>query len=259
MIDKAQINNLIEQIPAIPSLLKVCEKELLTGNLTKAAKVISDDLAFVSYMQTLINSPAYGLKSEIKDINQIFTLLGANGVLSVLNSYTVLLNTPKKWQIFNIDNYDFANLQAGFLSNWSKILNELKIDDKEILRSIALVPATIFICDRLFSSHTNILDLVIRMSGLSYNEILKREAKTNIFEIVAMIAKKWDFSNKVIEIFNRLDSGDNQISTYMKLLISYELSLANYSQAGFGELFDFAILPNADQMQTFLKAISYEG
>ena len=115
MIDKAQINNLIEQIPAIPSLLKVCEKELLTGNLTKAAKVISDDLAFVSYMQTLINSPAYGLKSEIKDINQIFTLLGANGVLSVLNSYTVLLNTPKKWQIFNIDNYDFANLQAGFL------------------------------------------------------------------------------------------------------------------------------------------------
>ena len=240
MIDKAQINNLIEQIPAIPSLLKVCEKELLTGNLTKAAKVISDDLAFVSYMQTLINSPAYGLKSEIKDINQIFTLLGANGVLSVLNSYTVLLNTPKKWQIFNIDNYDFANLQAGFLSNWSKILNELKIDDKEILRSITLVPATIFICDRLFSSHTNVLDLVVRMSGLSYNEILKREAKTNIFEIVAMIAK-------------------NQIPTYMKLLISYELSLANYSQAGFGELFDFAILPNADQMQTFLKAISYEG
>ena len=33
MVDKNQIDELVEQIPAIPALLKACEGELLAGNL----------------------------------------------------------------------------------------------------------------------------------------------------------------------------------------------------------------------------------
>lgn len=258
MVDKNQIDELVEQIPAIPALLKACEGELLAGNLSKAAKIASDDLAFITYLQTLINSPAYGLKGNIKDTSQIFSLLGVDDMLNILSSYLVALSAPEKWLVFNINNRKFSNLQAGFLSNWFKVLSAIGIKNREIFRAVTLVPAAICVCDKIFGSHLNTLELVLRTGGLSYNEILKREINTNIFEIIGIIAKKWGFSEEIIKIFTDLDKQNDEISIYIILLISYELSLPEYSSAGFGELFEYEVRASEEQMRVFLEAVNYE-
>ena len=259
MINQTQIDELISQIPPIPATLRVCQNHLEMGNLTQAAKIASNDLAFVSYMQGIINSPAYGLKSEVKDINQIFSLLGANELLSIVRSYLVLLTTPKKWQIFNIDNIKFSHLQASFLGDWSKLLAQLNIQNKDIFHSIALIPASLSLCDKIFSQHLGILGLVLRASGISYNEILKKDLNTDIFEILALIASKWNLSQNVINIVKNLANSNDTISNYITLLTTYELSKAQYANSGFEEIFEFSSNASDEQLEIFKKAVCYEG
>lgn len=261
MITKSDIEELISHIPAIPNTLKICEKELLQNNLTKAVEVAEQDIAFVMYMRSVINKPVFGLAKDVQDITQIFSLIGTYGMLNILSSYYVLLTTPKKWTIFNLDNIGFANLQTDFLENWTKILTAIEISDKEILRSITLIPASICLCNKIFENHIVNLNHIIRSSGLSYNEILKREIGADIFELSCRIAQKWGLSNKIIDIFQNLNkpSKKTKVTTYMNLLISYELSKAEFKNVGFGEFFEYNFEFSEDELKVFMRAIEYEA
>lgn len=261
MIKQEDIDILISQIPAIPTILKSCEDALINGDLAKAAAIAKNDLALVGYMRAIINKPIYGFKKEIKDISQIFSTLGVDETTNILYSYYVLLTTPKKWKIFNLDTQKFASLQADFMINWGKILKAIYVTDKEILKSITLIPSSICLCERIFAQKTENLDQIMRTSGLSYNEILKREIGLDVFELCCKIAYKWQLSPTIIDIFQNLGkkNGQTKITTYMHLLISYELSKSEFANAGFGELFEFDCAPSADELEIFIKAIEYEA
>jgi len=63
---------------------------------------------------------------------------------------------------------------------------------------------------------------------------------------------------EIIKIFTDLDKQNDEISIYIILLISYELSLPEYSSAGFGELFEYEVRASEEQMRVFLEAVNYE-
>ncbi|QKG29580.1 HDOD domain-containing protein [Campylobacter sp. RM16187] len=260
MIKQESIDELIAQIPAIPAILKSCENTLASGDLAKAAAIAKNDLALVEYMRSIINKPIFGFKKEIKDISQIFSALGADRTTDILYSYYVLLTTPKKWKIFNLDTQKFANLQANFMIDWGKILKEIKVDNKDIFKSITIIPSSISVCEKIFSENAENLKHVLRTSGLSYNTILKREIGFDIFEICCKIAEKWQLSNIVVDIFQNLSKQEEQttITKYIHLLISYELSKPEFANSGFGEMFEFNCNASPKELETFMKAIGYE-
>lgn len=261
MINQADIDRIISQIPAIPAILKTCQSALESGDLAKAAAVASNDLALVGYMRSIINKPIFGFKKEIKEISQIFATLGVDETINVLYSYYVLLTTPKKWQIFDMDTHKFANLQANFMFNWGQILKEISVNDKEILKSITLIPASICLCEKIFETNLDDLRLINKTSGVSYNEILRRQSGLDIFELCCLVGQKWQLSSTIIDIFSRLGKKDRQdkITTYINLLISYELSKSEFRNAGFGELFEFDLEPSEDEVEIFMRAVSYEA
>ncbi|MDO5045065.1 HDOD domain-containing protein [Campylobacter sp.] len=261
MVNQADIDRLIAQIPAIPAILKTCENALASGDLAKAASVANNDLALVGYMRSIINKPIFGFKKEIKDISQIFSTLGVDETINILYSYYVLLTTPKKWQIFDMDTHKFANLQANFIFDWTKILKKISVNDKEILKSITLIPASICLCEKIFEADIENLELINQESGASYSEILRRQSGLDIFELCCKVAQKWQLSPVIIDIFSRLGKKDKQskITTYMNLLISYELSRAEFQSAGFAELFEFDMKPSEDEIETFMRALEYEA
>ena len=112
--------------------LKISKIHVNEGDLVKAAKTASEDLALKAYLKNLVNKPIYGFKNEVNELPQIFGILGVNAAKQSLYNYMLSLLTPKKWVLFKMNQHLFYDLQADLSRKWHDILVKLNIDDKDI-------------------------------------------------------------------------------------------------------------------------------
>jgi len=262
MITNKMIDSFIEKIPPKPDALHATIKFLNDGNLTKAAKVAEEDLALKSYLIHLVNKPIYGFKTEVSDIGQIFGILSLSGSQQTVYNYMLSLLCPKKWELFNLNEISFNELQANLSSHWKKILDFLNIKDKEIESAITLLPASIIVSEALFSTKKEDVELLRSVNALDYNTILTRLCGTSLFDICNMIATKWDMSQQIQQIVyasSGLNPSDNeQINTlakWMHLLLFYELSQPLFIKAGLNDFIDFQLEYVQDIYEDFTKVM----
>lgn len=261
MITKEHVLEYIKKIPPTPAILKQTLAAINAGELTKAARIAEEDLALKAYLKDLVNKPIYGFKNEVSDISQIFGILGINGAQQVLYHYMLTLLTPKQWNLFDLSANNFQDLQATLSQHWKKVLAHLDIDDKEIESAIALLPASIIVCDALFATVLEEVQLLRSVKALDYNTILKRLNGMDLFDICQLIAKKWEMEPKIGEIVQAAsgvkpsdDEMNNLLGKWMHLLLFYELSQPATAAAGLNDFIDFQIEYvediNDDFMQT---------
>lgn len=248
MITTQKLNSYIDKIPPAPEALRETLHLLNVGDLTKASKVASGDLALASYLKTLMNKPIYGFRNEVSEISQIFGILGVSGSQQAVYNYMISLLSPKKWQLFKLNASGFHNLQAELSVNWKKILQHLNINDKYIESSIALLPASIIISEALFSEKINDLNLLRSSSDIDLNTILKRLCGLDLFDICEKISQKWEMKESIAKIVQaasglkpQKDENINQLGKWMHLLLFYTLSKPAFIEAGLNDFIDFQV------------------
>ena len=248
MVTNDDISDFIQKIPPTSKILKETIHLLNIGDLTKAAKIAQEDLALKSYLKNIVNKPIYGFKNEVNDVSQIFGILGISQSQQTVYNYMINLLNPSKWLLFKLNENSFHELQAQLSAKWSIILQHLKIGNKDIHSSIALLPASIIVTEALFCKYIDDVNLLRNTKALDYNTILKRLCKLSLFDICEKISIEWEM-DKIIPTILQSSSGliisdDEEINIlgkWMHLLLFYELSQTTFVEANLNDFIDFQI------------------
>jgi HD-like signal output (HDOD) protein len=270
MITTQDIETYISRIPPTPAILKKTLAYVKAGDLHKAAACAEEDAALSSYLKAFVNRPIFGFRSEVTKLSQIFGILGTAAAQQMLYSYMLSLLSPKEWKLFQLKKNSFADLQAHLSKSWKDILKHLAIDDKEIISAISLLPATIIVCEALFSNRLEEVTLLRSVKDLDYNTILKRLTEKDLFDISEMIATKWEFSDNIITIihasngnYKPQDSENPEgitqnalLGKWMHLLLFYTFSKPEFITAGLNDFIDFNVEYVGDIYEDFMTIMN---
>ena len=142
----------------------------------------------------------------------------------------------------------FYDLQAQLNQKWKIILKAQDINSKDIESAITLLPASIIVCEALFKEHQEEVNLLRSVKEIDYNTILKRLCNLDLFDICALIAKKWEMPEQIAHIIHCASgvkkNSDEQIQNlgnWMHLLLFYEFSQGAYIEAGLNDFLEFHI------------------
>lgn len=266
MITKEDIETYIERIPPAPEAVQKTLSLLQAGELGKAAKVASEDRALSAYLRDLVNKPIFGFKSEVKDIAQIFSILGVGSSVQTVYNYMMNLLSPKEWHFFAMNQRLFNDLQAELSSGWNKILAHLGIKDKDIEAAIALLPSAVIVSEALFNAHKADVELIRFAKELDLSTILKRLSGYTLFDISAMIAAKWDMPKKIADIVMAAsgsqqveDKEAQELGAWMHLLLFYTLSKPKYIDAGLNDFLEFNVEYVQSIYEDFTKIMEIEA
>jgi len=265
MLSETTIDNYIETIPPVPKVVKLCIDSLNDGDLVHAADIASEDRAFIHYLQNIVNKPIFGFRDEVKEARQIFGILGLSKAKQLIYGYYLLLILPKKWEVFDFNTSLFQDFQARLIHHWGKIVKFLGKDDNSLNQAISIIPATFVISEMLFRDINSTVKLLRDKKQMSYETIFYKMTDRTFFEISAMIAKKWDFSDDIVEMINKIgdlkegDFGENALLiSYLRLLLVYEMSRPAIIKAGLSDLFHLEPVFDDDILNNFYKIIQEE-
>lgn len=263
MINQEDIQSYIRSIPPSPDILKKVLLFIQEGELTKAANIASEDPALKLFLQNIVNKPIYGFKNDIKDVGQIFGVLGLSQAEQVVYNYMISLLEPKQWELFSLTNSSFSEIQDNLSMLWKKILVHKNINDKTIFSSIALLPASIIVCEALFKSKQDEVNLLRSAKEIDYNTILKRLVGMDLFDLCDQIAKTWEMPEMISRIILASsgkveDENDPQVielSKWMHLLFFYQLSQVACIEAGLNDFIEFNIAYVQDIYDEFQEVV----
>ena len=248
MITNEIINDFIEKIPPSPKALQATIVLLNKGELAQAAKIAQTDLALSAYLKNIVNKPIYGFAHEVTEVSQIFGILGVSSSQQTVYNYMMTLLSPKKWELFKLNESTFSELQARLSRHWKQILLHLEIDDMSIESSITLLPASIIVAEALFNDKKADVDLLRSVNNLDLNTILKRLCNVDLFDICEKISLKWEMPVNIAQIIQASsgfkpaeDEILNNLAKWMHLLLFYELSQAMFIDADLNDFIDFNV------------------
>jgi HD-like signal output (HDOD) protein len=248
LITQEKIDTYIEKIPPAPEALKETMLLLNAGELSKAASAAQKDPALSAYLQNLVNKPIFGFRHEVKNISQIFGILGVAKSQQTVYSYMISLLSPKEWKLFSLNESSFLTLQAELNAQWQKILQHLSVEDKSVESAIALLPASIIVTEALFSERLEEVKLLRSVDEIDFNTILQRLCGLDLFDIAARIAQKWQMDANIVAIVQAASGvkpSENEdvekFGKWMHLLLFYTLSKPLYVQAQLNDFIDFQI------------------
>lgn len=258
MLAQDAIQRFIEQIPPAPTVLRETLEHVSSGELVKAAKTAERDPALKSYLRSLVNRPIYGFRNEVKELSQIFGILGVSAAQQILYNYMLGLLSPASWSLFKLDAASFAELQDRLGRGWHAILLHLQIDDRETESAITLLPASIIVCEALFKAHKEEVTLLRSVKAIDYNTILQRLCRQDLFDVCTRIAETWEMPGRISGIVQAAsgikpseDPAVNTLGKWMHLLLFYELSRPLFIEAGLNDFIDFQVEYVADIYDAF--------
>ena len=248
MITQEEIHDYIKSIPPSPTVLKATLRCIQEGELTKAADEAAKDPALKLFLQGIVNKPIYGFKNDIKDLRQIFGVLGLAQAEQIVYNYMISLLAPSQWELFSLSNKEFSEIQDSLSLAWKKILEYKSIKDKALYASISLLPASIIVCEALFKAKQDELQLLRSVKDIDYNTILKRLSGMDLFDLCEKIAEAWEMPEPIAQIV-LASSGHTQphdplileLSKWMHLLFFYQLSQPVCTTAGLNDFIEFNI------------------
>jgi len=265
MLLESTIDKYIETIPPIPKIVKMCIASLEKDDLVHAADIANEDRALIHYLQNIVNKPIFGFRDEVKNARQIFGILGMAKAKQLLHGYYLLLILPKEWEVFDFNTSLFQDFQARLIHNWGKIVKFLKIDSAQINQVMSVIPATFIISEMLFRDINSTVSLLREKKQISYETIFHKMTNKTFFEVSSMIAEKWDFTDDIVTMISELgnskedDFGENTLLlSYLRLLITYEMSRPAIIKAGLSDLFELEPVLDEDLINNFYMIMQQE-
>jgi len=257
MLSQTTINNYIETIPPIPKIVKHCIEVLNSGDLVNAADIAGEDRALMHYLQGIVNKPIFGFRDEVKNPRQIFGVFGLMKAKQLIYGYYILLILPKKWKVFDFNALAFQNFQARLIHHWGKIVKFLDEESSDLNEAISIIPATFIVCEMLFRDINSTVKILRDTKQMSYENIFYKMTDRTFFDVAALIAKKWDFPENIVELIACIGNPkeNSTLLSYLRLLIIYEMSRPALVKGGLSDLLDLEPTFNDEVMNSFYKLL----
>lgn len=264
MLSKEDLDRYLDSIPPIPEVLKACKGALEEGDMVKAADLAAKDRALLAHFQNIVNKPIFGFRNELKDARQIFGVLGIVRARQIFQSYFTLLLVPKKWEVFTLTSAQFNEIQAAFIIRWEEIMKEYEVKDEDLEAIVTLIPAAITVCESIFKDHIETISLIKNQNDISYETILYRLSGYKFFDIVKVIAQKWEFSDELLGLLDTLKELKNKkelnekekIMINLLLLINYEVSRPVAMMSGINDLFEIECDFDIELIENFYEIMN---
>lgn len=266
MITSEALQKFISSIPPKPEQLKLTLDLINQGELVKAGKAASEDLALSTYLRNFVNRPIFFFQKEIKDVPQIFGILGLGQTKELLHHYMMHLFSPKRWELFGLNEHTFSDLQVTLSTHWKKILEKENITDTNVTSIISLLPASIIVTELIFASHAKEVAILREAKNLDFNTILERLVGVDLFDVAEMIGETWEMDAKMLKILKASsglkECGDAKLcklARYMHMLLFYILSKPEFLECGLNDFLDFNpefVMPVMEEFQTIMSELS---
>ncbi len=239
MITAEQLNRYLKNVPPLPETLRKTLEALDQGDLAGSAKEAEKDRALVFYLKGVVNSAAFGFKSELNDVPQIFSALGIQRARQLLYAYMVASMAPETWGYFDLDTEHFRDFQVTMMRQWERIIKAENAPESYLAAS-ALLGAGLVVADAVFAERAKDVALLQSMEDLTLDTILERISGVDFAKLVGMIAKKWEVSAEVAEVvllaFGKRacdkEATSCRLAKLLHLLLFYALSRPAMMRAG---------------------------
>ncbi len=228
--------DLLDRIRAIPPLpdtfmqiSAICNSPDRT--LAELSKVVEKDPMLVANILKLVNSPLYGLRSEIKSVSQAVSLLGMKEIYSLSATISIKKLLKVDMEPYGIEPERFAlisNMQGALAKKW---LGKVDRQKTETLFMPTLLQETgkIIIADEIVKNDEVFHFRSDIESAISIAQVEKMYIGTTSSEVTAKIFEHWGFDKFLVEIIRYSDNpkeADDEYKEYAFYLNIIKTALA---------------------------------
>jgi HD-like signal output (HDOD) protein len=222
---------LIDRIRSIPPLPEtfvqidaICDSP--DGTIAELSKVVEKDPMLVANILKIVNSPLYGLRSEVKSVAQAVSLLGMKEISSLSATISVKKLLKVDMEPYGIAPEKFAlisNMQGALIKKWVGRINREKA---ETLFMPALLQETgkIIIADEIVRNDEVFQFKSDIQTAVNIAQIENMYVDTTSSEVTAMIFEHWGFDEFLVDIIRYSDVPQNADDEYLEY--SWYLNIA---------------------------------
>ena len=261
MVTKQEIQNYLKNVPALPDVVRQCLIHLQTGELDKAATVAKSDQKLIHYLQTVVNSAAYGFRSKLEDEKQIFSALGSHKAQQLVYAFMIDSTSPNKWQFFDLDKNEFKSFQIQIIKDFNAVLKYYDLENSEYQSSSSIICATIVVADQIFGDHKDDVAIIRQSQELSLDGILYRISGYTFANLVTFIAKTWEVQSNVQKVLalsfghKKCSGTECELAKMMHLLLFKTFSKPLYINAGLNDFLELKMDFIQEMLETFNKVV----
>ena len=204
--------HLIERIGALPPLPRtVTEIEKAVSdphvNVKKIAEIVEQDPMVVADLLKTLNSVFYGLRREIRSVEQAVSLLGLKGVKDLVISLSLRNMLRTDLSPYGIESEKFARVsqfQTLMVQNYFKRLNPAKIDR---IRLPALLQeiGKVVIADELLREGEDATFRAELEAGWDIRETERNYVDATTAEVSAAMLRHWGFDPMMADLIQWAD------------------------------------------------------
>ncbi len=218
----------IKSIPPLPKTFFEIEKIYKSpdGTIAQLSKVVEQDPMLVANLLKIVNSPLYGLRSEVKSVSQAVSMLGMKEVYSLSAAASIKKLLKVDMEPYGIEPEKFAllsNIQGSLVKNWLKKTQPEKADT---LFMPALLQETgkIIIADEVVRNDEVFQFKSEIQSTINIAQVERMYVDTTSAIVTAKIFEHWGFEDFIVNIIRYADSYEDapqeykEYSKYLKVI-----------------------------------------
>ena len=189
-LSKAEAEKLIASlsIPPRPSVVAAVMEEQLSSdpNMGRIAQLIATDVGLSAAMIKTINSPFYGLRQKVTDINRAVSMLGMKNVVSLVTSLSLRNAVPTQ----GLDRFwDSAARTALVAAYLAKQLGGAPKEDAHLFGLFHNAGIPLMMCR--FEDYKETLKLANNEVSRSFTDIEDERHGTNHAAVGSLLATSW--------------------------------------------------------------------
>lgn len=267
MITKEKVLQYIEQIPTSQQVVQKAISLLEINELEKTVQVLQSSPVIIDYLQKMSQKGSFTLQEKNPSLNMVLVFFGCKRAKAILYSYLISTMLPKKWQLFEMSNELFFELNSDLARNWEKILERVlpSLINKYIAAS-ALLTSSVAICDSIFGEKKEQIYKMQNDGIVDFSELLRNLTGMSIFDIASIIGKKLSFDDEVINLIEqtanisteKINSEILLLSKYLHILLFFTLSRPNFIKAGLNTFLKFDAENVSDILDNFTTIIEVD-
>jgi len=222
------LKQLIKEIDSLKPVPQIVNKILAItkdpdSSVADMAEIVMYDPMITADLLKSCNSAYFNLPRKVESVNDAIALLGMNHIVDLVLIKGCSANLKKKQEGYGLNEGDLWRQAVSCAIITKDIANKQNIDNQQMLFTCALLKDIgKVILDRFVGdSFTKIFNLV-QKKQISFREAEKKIIGIDHAEIGAIVAKKWNFSPKMVYIIRNHHMSDekaeNDIATSIVFL-----------------------------------------
>jgi len=199
----SQLIEKINALPPLPKTVKEIEKAYKDPNVDskKIAEILEQDPLIIADLLKLLNSPSYGLKKEVNNIEQAVSLMGMRSVKDLVLNLSVRNMLRTDLSPYGISSEMFAkisNFQSFLAQFLMRKINPQKVD-KIRLQALLQEIGKVVIADELLLEGEDTTFRAELKAGWDIRETEKNYMDVTTAEVSAAMLGYWKFDQAFVD------------------------------------------------------------